>query len=141
MNKYVGMMIVGSCLFLNACVSSASSSENPLQQPPDETVTVLFSDSSTLQNESSYYDALLEVQRIYSSDSADTPFFMIVDASERDLIRYFNIEQFPTMLVLTGDTENLRMEGIFSKDEILAHLIQIYQLQGDVSYSFHSSLS
>lgn len=126
MNKYIRMMMISSFFLLNACVSSASTLENPLQQHTEETITVLFSDSSTLQDESSYYDALLELQRTYSTD---TPSFLIIDATERDIIRYYNIEQFPTMLVVTGEKENLRMEGTFSKDEILAHLIKVYRLE------------
>jgi hypothetical protein len=117
-------MILSSILLLNSCLSATSSLENPLQQT-EEPITVLFSDSSTIQDEKTYYDALLELKQNYPNDM---PSFFIIDATERDAIRYFNIEQFPTMLVLTGDQENLRMEGIISKDEILANLIEIFHI-------------
>jgi hypothetical protein len=117
-------MILSSILLLNSCLSATSSLENPLQQT-EEPITVLFSDSSTIQDEKTYYDALLELQQNYPNDM---PSFFIIDATERDAIRYFNIEQFPTMLVLTGDQENLRMEGIIPKDEILANLIEIFHI-------------
>ncbi|WP_332693799.1 hypothetical protein [Halalkalibacter lacteus] len=125
MDKYIELMILSSILLLNSCFSAASAIENPLQQHTEETITVLFSDSSTIQDEKTYYDALLELKENYPSKMPD---FLIIDANERDAIRYFNIEQFPTMLVLTGDQENLRMEGTLPKDEILAHLIEIFHV-------------
>ncbi|NEU29522.1 thioredoxin family protein [bacterium LRH843] len=124
MNRFFGMIVISSLFLLNACASSASL-ESPLKQHSEERLTVLFSDSSTLQNESHYYDALLELQRKYTTN---TPSFLIIDAAEREMIRYYNIKQFPTILVLTGDKETLRMEGAFSKDEILAHLVEVYRL-------------
>ncbi|MCL7746304.1 hypothetical protein [Halalkalibacter alkaliphilus] len=126
MDKYVEVMIIGSILLLNSCFSAASSIENPLEQHTDETITVLFSDSSTMQDEKTYYDAFLELKQNYPSE---IPSFLIIDANEREVIRYFNIEQFPTMLVITGDQEDLRMEGIFTKDEILTHLMEVFQLE------------
>jgi hypothetical protein len=116
---------------LGSCFSAASSIENPLQQHSEETITVLFSDSSKMQDEKTYYDALLELKQHYPSN---TPSLLIIDADERDAIRYFNIEQFPTMLVLTGEQENLRMEGTFSKDEILAHLKEVFHLDKEAKF-------
>ncbi|GAE28022.1 small peptidoglycan-associated lipoprotein [Halalkalibacter wakoensis JCM 9140] len=136
MDKYIEVMIIGSILLLNSCFSTASSIENPLPQHQDETITVLFSDSSTLQDEKTYYDALLELQQIYP---ANMPSFFIIDAGDRDVIRYFNIEKFPTMLVLTGDEEDLRMEGTYTKDEILAHLIEVFQLEQEASLTIQTS--
>ncbi len=138
MNKFLGMMIISSFVLLNACVSSASTLENPLEGYTEETLTVLFSDSSTLQNENGYYEALLELQRTYL---ADTPSFIIIDATEREIIRYYKIEEFPTMLVLTGEQENLRIEGAHSKDEILAHLIEIYHLEKEAILPVNRILS
>ncbi|MFC0558769.1 hypothetical protein ACFFH4_06860 [Halalkalibacter alkalisediminis] len=133
MDKYIELMIVSSIFLLSSCFSTtASSIENPLLQHEEETITVLFSDSSKMQDEKTYYDALLELKQDYPSN---IPSLLIVDANERDLIRYFNIEQFPTMLVLTGEQEDLRMEGTFSKDEILAHLVEIFHLEKETKLS------
>ncbi|MFC0470585.1 hypothetical protein ACFFHM_08765 [Halalkalibacter kiskunsagensis] len=132
MDKYIELMILSSILLLNSCFSQASSIENPIQQT-EETITVLFSDSSTIQDEKTYYDALLELKQNYPSEM---PSFFIIDANERDAIRYFNIDQFPTMLVLTGDKENLRMEGTFPKDEILANLIEIFHIDNEAKLPF-----
>lgn len=132
MDKYIELMIISSIFLLSSCFSTAASIENPLLQHEDETIAVLFSDSSNMQEEKTYYDALLELKQDYPSN---IPSLLIVDANDRDLIRHFNIEQFPTMLVLTGEQENLRMEGVFSKDEILAHLMEIFHLNKEAKLS------
>ncbi|KHF40843.1 hypothetical protein [Halalkalibacter okhensis] len=126
MDKCIELMIIGSILLLSSCFSTASSMENPLEQHTDETITVLFSDSSSMQDEKTYYDALLELKQNHPSEM---PSFLIIDADERDAIRYFNIEQFPTMLVITGSHEDLRMEGIFTKDEILTQLMEVFRIE------------
>lgn len=138
MDKYFGIIIFSSFFLLNACVSSASTMENPLQSQPSETLTVLFSDTSTMQKETNYYNALLELQQTYQTD---TPSLIIIDATEHDIVRYFNIEQFPTIIVVTGEKENLRIEGPFSKDEILAHLIEVYHLDKEALHPSIQSLS
>ncbi|MDT8859188.1 hypothetical protein N0O92_03010 [Alkalihalobacillus sp. MEB130] len=134
MDKYFELMILGSIFLLGSCFSTVSSMENPLELHHDETITVLFSDSSTMQDEKAYYDALLELKNHYPTEM---PFLLIIDADERDAIRYFNIEHFPTMLVITGDHEDLRMEGILSKDEILGHLVEVYRLESEAMINTH----
>lgn len=126
MDKYIEMMIIGSIFLLSSCFSTAASIENPLLQHDEETITVLFSDSSNMHDEKTYYDALLELKQNYPNH---IPSLLIIDASDRDLIRYFNIKQFPTMLVLTGEEEDLRIEGTFTKDEILTHLVELFRLE------------
>ncbi|WP_227935660.1 thioredoxin [Alkalihalobacillus deserti] len=137
MDKYIELMIISSIFLLSSCFSTATSIEHPLLKHDEETITVLFSDSSKMQEEKTYYDALLELKQTYPNN---IPSLLIIDAKDRDLVRYFNIEQFPTMLVLTGEQEDLRMEGIFSKDEILAHLVETFHLEKEtkLSYSFFS---
>jgi len=138
MDKYIELMIIGSIFLLSSCFStSAQSIDNSFLQHDEETITVLFSDSSKMQDEKTYYDALLELKQEYPNH---IPSLLIIDANERDIIRYFNIEKFPTMLVLTGEQEDLRLEGTFSKDEILAHLIELFHPDNEntLSTSFSS---
>jgi len=130
MDKYIELMIISSILLLSSCFQTTSSVESPLQQHEEETITVLFSDSSKIQDEKTYYDALLELKQHYPGN---VPALLIIDANERDAIRYFNIQQFPTMIVLTGEKENLRMEGTFTKDEILAHLLELFKSEKEVA--------
>ncbi|ARK31169.1 hypothetical protein [Halalkalibacter krulwichiae] len=130
MDKYIEMMIISSMLFLSSCFPQASSIENPISQDQEQTITVLFSDSSNLHEEKTYYDALLELKQ---KDPVNAPSLMIIDSEERDAIRYFNIEQFPTMIVLTGEKENLRVEGSLTKDEILGHLKEVFQIEKDAA--------
>lgn len=117
------VFILSSMFILTACVSVASTEENPLNYPENETITVLFSDSSTLQNEHTYYDAFLALQQYYDEE---IPSIIIVDADDRDAIRFFKISEFPTMLILTGEEEHVRMEGVLTEDEILEELLDFF---------------
>lgn len=126
MDKYIEIVIISSILLLNACVSVATPSNNPLDNKEDETVTVLFSDSSTLAQENTYYDAMLELQQSHPNQ---IPSFLIIDAEEKEAIRYYNVEQFPTLLILTGENEKLRIQGTYSKDEILKQLTDLLELE------------
>ncbi len=116
-------ILFSTMCILTACVSVASTEENPLNYPDNETITVLFSDSSSLQDEHTYYDAYLALQQHYDEE---IPSIIIVDADDRDAIRFFEINQFPTMLILTGKTEHVRLEGVLTEEAILAELLHFF---------------
>ncbi|MCK0470593.1 hypothetical protein [Halalkalibacter sp. APA_J-10(15)] len=123
MDKYIMVFLLSSMFILTACVSVASTEENPLNHPDDEMVTVLFSDSTSIQDENTYYDAFLTLQQHFEDEMLT---FIIVDLNERDVIRYFEINEFPTMIVVTGENEHLRMEGILTEEEIITELFDLF---------------
>lgn len=131
------MLIVSSILILNSCQSVDSSAGNLIEIDEDETVTILFSDSSAIYNEDTYYDALLEWQQSINQNPVP---FKIIDASDKDIIHYFDINQFPTMLVISGEHVLLRLEGPITKDEILNHLTEIFTFEEELDHTLNDNL-
>ncbi len=107
---------------LSSCLTPTSTIQPPLKQSSAETMTILFSDSSSMQDENSYYDALLELQQ----QSNHVPPFIIIEKTEREKVKYYNISHYPTMLVVTDNDIALRMEGPHTKEEILSHLKDVF---------------
>ncbi|WP_413379962.1 thioredoxin family protein [Alkalihalobacillus sp. 1P02AB] len=125
--KKTNVMIIlfFSSILLSACSTGFLTSTSPINHDADQHMTVLFSDSSNIKKEDSYYDAILELQ---SENPEQAQPFLIIDSDERDIVRYYDIQVFPTMIVLNGDMEQLRMEGVQSKDEIVTSLKKVLQL-------------
>ncbi|GAE29913.1 hypothetical protein JCM9152_1300 [Halalkalibacter hemicellulosilyticusJCM 9152] len=76
-----------------------------------------------MQDEHTYYDAFLTLQQHFEDEMLS---FIIVDLNERDVIKYFEINEFPTMIVVTGENEHLRMEGVLTEEEILQELFDLF---------------
>ncbi|GAF63915.1 hypothetical protein [Alkalihalobacillus trypoxylicola] len=116
--------VFSGVLFFSGCNDTALSNDISFLNATDEQITVLFSDSKQIKKEDNYYEAFLELQ----GDNPDTveP-FIIIDKEDRKYIRYFNVDTFPTMIVLEGDYEQLRLEGPLSKDKILHSLKEVIQ--------------
>src|SRR5690625_1454552 len=106
MNKVFHIIFVSTFFLLYSCMSSTAQMEKELPRFSTNTATVLFSDPTSFQTESTYYDALLELQTTYDIHSV-----FIVDANEHELIQHYDIKQFPTILVLFENKDKLRLEG------------------------------
>ncbi|WP_100404626.1 YbbN family protein [Bacillus solitudinis] len=124
MNKIMLAVLFCFIIMLSSCLSSASTNENPFNQIEGETLTVLFSDSRFIRDENSYYDALLELQQEHPGR---IPPFIIVDKNEREKIKYYDVVEFPTMLVVSQESISLRMEGPHPKEQILKQLKEVFQ--------------
>lgn len=125
MKQPLTYLILISFLFTTGCWSKQVSN-NPLAKENTEQMTVLFSDENSIYEEASFYDALLEMQRLYPEYQFP---FQIVYASDRDVIRYFNITTYPTMIVFNGDEIELRIEGVHAKDDIIKKLTEVLNPQ------------
>ncbi len=115
-----------SSILLSACSTGFLKANSPINHDVGQHMTVLFSDSSNIKKEDNYYDAILEFQ---SENPEQTQPFMIIDSDERDIVRYYDVQVFPTMIVLNGGSEQLRMEGVQSKDEIVTTLKEALKMQ------------
>ncbi|WP_169819239.1 hypothetical protein [Anaerobacillus arseniciselenatis] len=108
-------------MFLSSCNNNEVLSNYPFLQKEDEHITILFSDDHYIHEEGNYYDALLDVKRRYPELIRS---FNIIHSSDRDLIRYFEISEFPTLLVIHNEKITIRVEGSLQKNEILQTLEQ-----------------
>ncbi len=88
-------------------------------------MTVLFSDTANIMKEDNYYDAILEMQSKFPDEHQS---FIIIDSNEKEIVRHYGITTFPTMLVLYGESEQLRMVGPQSKENIITTLENAIQL-------------
>ena len=106
---------------LTGCTNNEVITNYPFLQKEDENITLLFSDDLSIHEEGNYYDALLDVKRRYPELIRS---FNIIHSSDRDLIRYYEIIEYPTLLVIHNETITIRVEGPLQKSEILQTLEQ-----------------
>ncbi|MCM2674868.1 hypothetical protein [Alkalicoccobacillus plakortidis] len=128
MNKW--LIILSSCalLILTSCIAASTSPSSPISQTQEDApVAVLFSDADNpeREQETNYYDALIELSSDYPDEM---PELVIVDSSDQEKIQYYDIVQFPTILCLDGEDISLRIEGMNKKEEILMLLSNLLEL-------------
>ncbi len=107
--------------FFLLLVTSCSQSEDvianyPFLQKKDENITLLFSDDHYISAEGNYYDALLDVKRRHPEKIRS---FNIIHSSDRELIRHYEILEYPTLLVIHNNSITIRVEGTLNKHDIL----------------------
>ncbi|GIN07450.1 hypothetical protein J1TS1_15950 [Shouchella clausii] len=109
-NKGVRLLFIGCFIFfLQGCsILPAFSSPQLHSNEKEDPVTLIFSDPDRLSDEANYYDAVLAVQQDLGEQVTE---LVICDASERHIINYYDIDEFPAMLVYKGDDEKLRISG------------------------------
>lgn len=110
---------------LTSCASSEDVIINyPFLQKKDENITLLFSDDQFINEEGNYYDALLDVKRRFPQKVRS---FNIIHSSERDLVRHYEINEYPTLLIIHNETVTIRVAGSLQKAEILKILEEILE--------------
>lgn len=114
--------IASLLIVLTSCTSNEVTSSYPFLQKKDENITILFSDDYSINDEGNYYDALLDVKRRHPELIRS---FNVIHSSSRDLVRYFEIEEFPTLLVLHNEIVTVRIIGSMQKIDILQTLEEV----------------
>ncbi|MEB1809917.1 MAG: hypothetical protein LPK26_21920 [Bacillaceae bacterium] len=132
MRHHLSYLLLSTFLITTGCWSSEATT-NPLATDNTEYMTVLFSNEESILEEASFYDALLEMQRLFPEHHFP---FQIVYASERNVIRYFNVSTYPTLMVLSGDDVHLVIEGTHSKEEII-NLLTTTLKMNEPELSYH----
>ncbi|MCR6111275.1 hypothetical protein HXA35_13080 [Bacillus sp. A301a_S52] len=111
-NRWLMMIsLISSFCILSSCSNTKNISDNYpfLKDTEDKApVTLLFSNESELAEEHIYYDALIDVQQSYPDKLSNV---IIVSQEEDELIDYYNIDTYPTLLLLDGLNIKLRIEG------------------------------
>ncbi|MBU8906751.1 thioredoxin domain-containing protein [Desertibacillus haloalkaliphilus] len=124
MKRHLSYFILTSLIVTSGCWSSNADADHDILPSDGEKMTVLFSNENSLQDESNFYDAILEIQQREPSISS----VKIVYATDRSLVQQYEISEYPTLLVFYGGEICVRMEGAHPKREIIETLEQAYQL-------------
>ncbi len=120
-NKGLCLMLIGCFIFfLQGCsIFPAFSSPQLHSNEKEDRVTLIFSDPDRLSDEANYYDAVLAVQQDLGEQVTE---LVVCDASERHIINYYDIDEFPAMLVYKGNDEKLRISGKHNIKDLYARL-------------------
>jgi len=121
-------LLISSCFCLSSCDSQQeivtsypflNNSENS-----ETVITILFSDEHSHREEHHYYDALIEAQQKYPNKISN---LNIVQEAERDLVEYYEVESYPTLILVKDLDVKLRIEGIQDHSSITSKLEVVLQ--------------
>lgn len=124
-NRMRFLLWVGCVICLTGCIATSDSTSSPPFIQNDVKTTILFSEPDPVDQEKPYLDALLELQSLYPNE---VPHVLVTSGEHEDVIRYFQIEQFPTLIVVQGDKVFLRLEGEYSTAQIIKEIERVYHL-------------
>lgn len=121
MKNIVSFSILFITIFFNtSCLhDDTTSTSQPVVEYENLPTTYLFSNLDRMEEESSYYDALLDFRRSYP-DYIQT--INIVSATDQELVQYFEIEVYPTLVVIFDSRVEVRIEGFKDSWEIYSLL-------------------
>ncbi|WP_078576059.1 hypothetical protein [Salipaludibacillus agaradhaerens] len=112
LNRWVMVMsLISFFCILSSCSNTKNISDNyPFLNDTEDNVpvTLLFSNESDLAEEHIYYDALIDVQQSYPDKLSNV---IVISQEEDELIDYYNIDTYPTLLILDDLHIKLRIEG------------------------------
>ncbi|WP_416151094.1 hypothetical protein ACM26V_09060 [Salipaludibacillus sp. HK11] len=111
MSRILLCIFLSSCLYLTSCSSQEIMTSYPFLESNDDqdsTVTVLFTDESDKRKENNYYDALIDVQYKYPNKLSNVN---VVYESDEEIVNYYEIDTYPTLLLVNDLEVTLRIEG------------------------------
>jgi hypothetical protein len=77
---------------------------------------IFFSDEQNLHKEGNYYDALLELKKIYPDEVSN---MKLISLKESERYSTFNITSYPTLIVIVEDEIVEQIDGELNVDEIV----------------------
>jgi hypothetical protein len=117
--KGLSFIFVASFLFLTASCNSASESDS-LNLNKNIKQVVFFSDEKDYKHEASYYDAIIELKKLYPQEIDN---MMIIPASNaKKYYDLFEVKTCPAILVVHRDQVIAKVNGTVSKDQIIGPL-------------------
>jgi hypothetical protein len=130
-------MIRGSVIFITLSFFILSSCQENrtithIQFPDDARTLVFFSDESDIQNESTYYDAIIDLKRSFPDEVANLK--VIHSDSEKILYKQFNIKTTPSLIVVHQNEVVTQVEGRKQKEDIIVSIEQALNMAGDSTY-------
>ncbi|SDN23487.1 hypothetical protein [Alkalicoccus daliensis] len=121
MNKGLIIPLMFFWMMLPSCQHDNLSSKYPYLNNEEELVTLLFTENAESEpaDHHAYYDALLDFQQEYPDALSKVH---AVDETDHQLMQYYEVTDFPAMIILDGEEVQLRLEGsndyTVIKDEI-----------------------
>ncbi|WLD95002.1 thioredoxin domain-containing protein [Alkalihalobacillus sp. AL-G] len=86
--------------------------------------TILFSSNDNHNKERAYYDALLELQKKYPDKLSS---IKIIQKDNTDMVDYFKVSTFPTLIIMYGNKVSVRIEGQKDTDKITEAIEPVYE--------------
>jgi hypothetical protein len=120
MKEFVVYILLSSFFILASCESHQAAPPDGasafLDSSADNIITLLFSDDDHIDDENSYFNALLDFKKDYPDliGSID-----IVNSEDNDLRSAFNIQSFPALLVIDNSEVVVQVEGAQTSNTIL----------------------
>ena len=134
MNYIFAFILMSSCFYLSSCSSQQEIvTSYPFlneSESSDTVVTILFSDEHNHRKEHNYYDALIDAQQKYPNKISNVN---IVPEAERELIDYYEVDSYPTLILIKDMDVKLRIEGIQEYSSISSKLEVILQDKQEAS--------
>ncbi|PYZ97830.1 hypothetical protein CR205_04345 [Alteribacter lacisalsi] len=112
-------VLLAALWMCTGCQSDRTSADHSLLGEEDETVTVLFSDETQAVEEAEYYEAVVDLHRNYSDQVLPVK---VVHADEDNLVSSYEVNSFPTLLIIEDNRVIKRIEGELSTEQILNEL-------------------
>jgi len=130
-------MIRGAVIFFTLSFFILSScQENPsithIQFPDDSRTLVFFTDESNLQDESTYYDAIIDLKRSFPDEVANLK--VVHSENEKILYKQFNVKATPSLIVVHDNEVVTQIEGSKPKNDIVVSIEQALNQAGNSTY-------
>ncbi|WP_404351257.1 hypothetical protein LG311_08680 [Sutcliffiella horikoshii] len=130
-------MIRGAVIFftlsffiLSSCQENQSITH--IQFPDDSRTLVFFTDESNLQDESTYYDAIIDLKNSFPDEVANLK--VIHSENEKILYKQFNVKATPSLIVVHDNEVVTQIEGSKPKKDIVVSIEQALNQAGNSTY-------
>ncbi len=130
-------MIRGAVIFfmlsffiLSSCQENQSITH--IQFPDDSRTLVFFTDESNLQDESTYYDAIIDLKNSFPDEVANLK--VVHSENEKLLYKQFNVKATPSLIVVHDNEVVTQIEGSKPKKDIVVSIEQALNQVGDSTY-------
>ncbi|MGD6775541.1 hypothetical protein ACQCU1_06085 [Sutcliffiella horikoshii] len=130
-------MIRGAVIFftlsffiLSSCQENQSITH--IQFPDDSRTLVFFTDESNLQDESTYYDAIIDLKNSFPDEVANLK--VVHSENEKLLYKQFNVKATPSLIVVHDNEVVTQIEGSKPKKDIIISIEQALNQAGNSTY-------
>jgi hypothetical protein len=121
---FLSIPLITVLAILSSCQFTPALSYVPIDLKDGQIHTILFSSPDDRFDERNYYQALLNLQNKYPDKLKS---IKVYEKENNDLIEYFNVTTFPTLLVLDGENIKVKIEGNRDIDHIMNNLEPAYE--------------
>ncbi|WP_257350616.1 thioredoxin [Pseudalkalibacillus decolorationis] len=121
---FLSIPMLAILALLSSCQFTPTLNQLPINFDKAEVHTLLFSAGNYQSEERSYYDALLNLQNKYP-DKLNS--IKIIQKKNSDIVQYFNISTYPTLIIMNGKEVEVRVEGHKDSEHITQTIEPVYK--------------